>query len=148
MKLWSHPEGLRVLADGSWLVGELPARHEPTLRRLKQHLVFEEGGAFVVDGPRRVPVQVEGPAYEVLELLLDEAAGTAGVRLDDGSQETIEDDSLGMDDGSGRFECRVRAGRARAAFSRGAHQALLEHAEEDDGRFYLRVGACRLSIRV
>ncbi len=134
--------------DGSWQVGELPAVHEPTLLWLKQHLVFEDAGAFLVDGPRRVPVQVEGPAFEVLELRLDDASGRAHVRLDDGSEEELEDDSLGMDESSGRFECHVRAGRARAAFSRGAHQALLEHAEDEHGRFFLRVGARRLSIRV
>ena len=134
--------------DGTWQVGELPAVHEPTLRWLKQHLVFEDEGAFVVDGPRRVPVQVDGPAFEVVELRIDEAAGTARARLDDGSEEELEDDSLGMDESSGRFECHVRAGRARAAFSRGAHQALLEHAEDEDGRFFLLVGSRRLSIRV
>ncbi len=137
-----------MLADGSWQVGELPAQHEPTLRWLKQHLVFEEDGAWVVDGKRRARVRVEGPAFEVAELVLDEATGGAAVRLDDGSLEPLEDEALGMDDATGRFECRVRGGRARAAFSRGAHQALLEHAEEDDGRFFLRVGPRRLSIRV
>lgn len=134
--------------DGSWQVGELPAAHEATLRWLKQHLVFEDEGAFLVDGTRRVAVQVDGPAFEVLELHLDEASDSARVRLDDGQEEELEDDALGMDESSGRFECRVRAGRARAVLSRAAHQALLEHTEEEDGRFFLRAGRRRLSIRV
>src|SRR5215208_5863866 len=40
---WQIPEGLRVLPDGSWRVGELQVLHPPTLRYLKAHLVEEAG---------------------------------------------------------------------------------------------------------
>jgi hypothetical protein len=59
----------------------------------------------------------------------------------------VRDTSLGMDAASGRFECRVRAGRASAILSRSAHQTLLEHAEEEGGHFFLRAGTRRLPIR-
>src|SRR3982751_4661308 len=62
MRHWQIPEGLRVLADGSWRVGELQVLHPPTLRYLKKHLVDEGGAPFVVDGAQRMPIQVEGPA--------------------------------------------------------------------------------------
>jgi hypothetical protein len=144
---WPAPEGVRVGPDGGWSVGEFRILHLPSLRFLKARLVFEDEGAFLVEGDRRLPVVVEGPAFEVIELRLDPAAGEARVVLDDGSEEAVGPDALGTDPRSGRVECLVRGGRARAAFSRAAHQALLEHVEEERGRFYLRVGHRRLPVR-
>ena len=51
--------------------------------------------------------------------------------LDDGSEESLTE--VGMDAVSGRFYCAVRGGRARAVLSRAAHQALIEHVEQEDG---------------
>ena len=144
---WPAPEGVRVGPDGGWRVGEFRIVHQPSLRFLKARLVFEDEGAFLVDGAQRLPVEVEGPAFEVTELRLDAAAGEARVVLDDGTEEVLGPDSLATDPRSGRVECLARGGRARAAFSRAAHQALLEHVEENRGGHCLRVGRRRLSIR-
>jgi hypothetical protein len=144
---WPVPEGIRVDPDGRWSVGEFRIVHRPSLRFLKARLVFEDEGAYLVEGARRLPVAVDGPAFEVTELRLDSAAGEARVVLDDGSEEVVGPDSLATDARTGRVECLARGGRARAAFSRSAHQALLEHVEEARGGFFLRVGPRRLSIR-
>jgi hypothetical protein len=144
---WPAPEGVRVGSDGSWSVGEFRIHHVPSLRFLKAHLVFDEDGAFLVEGARRLPVVVDGPAFEVTELRLDTATGEARALLDDGSEEVIGPDSLATDARTGRIECLARGGRARAAFSRAAHQALLDHVEDARGRFYLRVGGRRVPIR-
>lgn len=139
------PEGLRVDPNGTWWAGDLPVQHEVSLLFFKAHLVFEGEGAFVVDGERRMPVELKGPPFEVLRLEIDEARGQAFVVLDDGTRELLEDPA--MDEATGRFGCAARAGRTRALLSRGAHHALLDHAEEEDGEFYLRVGLRRLQIR-
>lgn len=139
------PEGLRILADGSWRAGEEPVLHELSLLFFKRHLVFDDTGAFIDHAGRRLPVAVEGPPFVVVRLEVDDPAGTARAVLDDGSVEAVED--LAMDEHSGHFECAARGGRTRAQFSRAAHQALLEHAFEEDGRFFLRVGVHRLPIR-
>ena len=144
---WPAPEGVRVGPDGSWSVGEFRIVHLPSLRFLKQHLVFDDEGAFLVEGTRRLPVAVLGPPFEVTELRLDRAAGEARVLLDDGSEEVVGPDSLGTDARTGRVECLARGGRARAAFSRAAHQFLLEHVEQDGAGFFLRVGPKQLRIR-
>ena len=144
---WPAPEGVRVSPDGSWSVGEFRIVHLPSLRFLKERLVFEDEGAFLVEGERRLPVAVDGPAFQVVELRLDTEASEARVVLDDGSEQVLGHDSLGTDPNTGRVECLVRGGHARAAFSRSAHQALLPHVEETRGRFYLRVGSRRLAIR-
>ena len=144
---WTSPEGVHVLPDGAWRVGGFAIAHEPSLRYLKARLVFEESGAYLVEGSQRVPVEVEGPAFEVTALRLDAEAGEAWVALDDGSEEPLASDALSLSEETGRFECLVREGRARAVLSRGAHQALLEHVEEEGGGFVLRVGTRRIPVR-
>lgn len=144
---WTAPEGIRVLPDGGWRVGGFAIAHEPSLRYLKARLVFEEEGAFLVEGNERVPVVVEGPAFEVTAFRLDEEAGEVQVALDDGSEEPLADDALSLSAETGRFECLVRRGLARAVLSRGAHQLLLARVEEAEGLFVLPVGARRIPIR-
>ncbi|HET9315710.1 MAG TPA: hypothetical protein VFQ51_08975 [Vicinamibacteria bacterium] len=141
------PEGLRVCADGSWRVGDRPVLHQEGLRYLKARLVHDDQGDFVVDGTQRVPVVVEGPAFEVVALRIDDTRDEAWVFLDDRSAEALGDDALGMSETSGRFECRVRDGCFVALLGRGPHQTLLEHVEEDGGRFFLRAGRRRIRVR-
>jgi hypothetical protein len=145
--LWRIPEGLRILPDGSWRVGDLPVVHPESLRYLKEHLVFDDGDTWVVDGSQRMPVAVEGPPFVVTSLTVDTSRSAASVVLDDGSVEPVADGALGMNEETGRFECRVRGGQTRAVFSRSAHQTLLELVEQEGGRFFLRAGEARLSIR-
>ena len=142
---WTAPEGVKIAPSGAWSVGGLPIRHLPSLRLLKARLSFTDDGAYLMDGPVRLPVQVEGPAFEVASLRLDPHSSEALAVLDDGSEEPLND--LGMEEGSGRFVCVVRGGRALAVLSRAAHQTLLSHVEQVDGRFFLPVGQRRLPVR-
>jgi hypothetical protein len=144
---WEIPQGLHVFPDGSWRVGGLHVIHPPSLRHFKSHLVHEADGDFIVDGAQRLRVQVAGPAFQAVSLILEPEPGRARVALDDGSVEPVEDRSLGMNRESGRFECIVRGGAFTALLTRGAHQVLLEHLEEDGGRFFLRVGQRRIPVR-
>ena len=141
------PEGVRILPDGAWTVGGIDIIHRPSLRYLKAHLVFEAEGAWLVEGARRLPVAVEGPAFEVTELRLDAATGEAWVTLDDGSKERVTAEALLLNERTSRVECLVRDGRARAILSRGAHQTLLGHIEREGDRFFLCVGSRRLALR-
>jgi hypothetical protein len=52
-----------------------------------------------------------------------------------------------MNEETGRFECAVRGGRFRARLSRAAHQLLLDNVIEDEGAFFLGVGARRIPLR-
>jgi hypothetical protein len=142
---WPGPEGVRVLKDGGWRVGGFPVVHQPSLRHLKSRLVFDDEGAFVVDGKQRMPVIVEGPPLEVQSVVLDANQGEIRVRLDDGSEEPLREAYVVGE--TGRLECPVRGGRTRAVFSRGAHQVVLDHFTEEDGRFYVQVGAGHIPIR-
>jgi hypothetical protein len=101
----------------------------------------------VAQGDQRVPVTLDGPPFEVVSLVIDGAHGTARAVLDDGTEEIIREDSLGMDPLTGRFHCVVRGGQAHALLSRAAHQTLLAHAGEADGLFFLQAGDRRLPVR-
>jgi hypothetical protein len=83
----------------------------------------------------------------VVSLVLDEDAEEARAVLDDGSVERIDDQALGMNRETGRFECRVRGGHFTALLVRGPHQALIDHLEEERGAFHLRVGGRRIRVR-
>jgi len=139
---WTVPEGVRIKANGAWTVGGLPIRHLPSLRLLKARLCFSDEGAFLMDGPVRLPVQVEGPPFEVQGLELDALTGEARGILDDGSAEPLQD--LGIDHETGRVLCSVRGGRARAVLSRTAHQTLLDHVEQEGSDFFVIVGPRRV----
>jgi hypothetical protein len=145
--LWRLPEGVRVLPSGAWQVGGLPILHAASLRQLKSQLVFDAEGAFLDDGHKRLAVEIDGPPFEVTALRLDMATGEARVALDDGSEEKVDADSLSMNPDSGRFESKARGGRARAVFSRAAHQTLIDNLEQEGGTFFLRVGLRRIPIR-
>jgi hypothetical protein len=136
-----------VLPNGSWQVGGLPILHAASLRHLKAHLVFEADGAFIDDGHKRMAIQVDGPAFEVTALHLELSTGQARVVLDDGSEDAVEPESVSMNPETGRFESKARGGRARAVFSRAAHQTLIDSLEQEAGVFYLRVGPRRIPIR-
>jgi hypothetical protein len=144
---WEIPQGLRVCADGSWRVGEYHVIHPPSLRYFKSHLVTDNGDAYIVDGAQRMPVEIEGPPFQVVTLVLDRDKEEARAVLDDGSVEQLEDDALGMNRQTGRFECQVRQGRFRATLGRAPHQGLLDHMEEEAGHFFLRVGGRRIGVR-
>jgi hypothetical protein len=143
---WQIPEGLRVRPDGSWRVGELPVAHERSLRFFKTHLVLEDGGAFIVDRDRRIPVVLEGPPLEATALVFDDSRGELRARFDDGTEEPVGT-ALHMNEQTGRFECAARGGRTRAVLSRAAHEALLERVEQEGGSFFVRVGGSRVAVR-
>ena len=147
MALWRLPEGVRVLADGSWQVGGFPILHAASLRHLKSRLVFESDQAFIEDGDRRLVVEILGPPFEVTVLRLDRKEEQAFVGLDDGSEEAVDGGSLCMNAETGRFESKARNGLARAVFSRAAHQTLIDNLEEEGGAFFLRVGSRRIPVR-
>lgn len=147
-RLWRPADTLRIAADGTWTTGDQPVRHPATARYLKRHLVFEEGGDYVSDGKSRVPVEVDGPAFQVVGIELDEASGDVWLLLDDDSREALAADALSMNPDNGRFECLVRDGKGRALLSRSAHETLLHAADEAGGDFFLACGDKRYRIRV
>ena len=118
-RMWQIPEGLKVRPDGSWRVGDLQVIHPPTLRYLKSHLVLRGPAARSWwTGRSACRSRSNGPPFEVVSLVVDGARGAARVVLDDGTEETVREDSLGMDRADGPLPLpgarRARAGRVVA----------------------------------
>jgi hypothetical protein len=140
------PEGLRVLPDGSWRVGEEPVTHARRLRYFKERLVFEAGSAFVADGAARATVKLEGPPFQVESIILDAEKSEMRVRLDDGTEEALGDAVIAMNPDTGQFECVVKGGMTRGVLSPSAHVALLDQLEEENGEFFVPFGARRCRV--
>ena len=140
------PEGLRVLPDGSWRVGDQPVTHARSLRYFKQRLVFEPDGTFVADGAKRTPITIEGPPFQVESMTFDADKNEMRVRLDDGAEEALAEPAVAMNPDTGRFECLVKAARARAVLSPAAQDALLDRLEEDGGDFFVPLGGRRCRV--
>jgi hypothetical protein len=146
IRRFAIPEGLRVLPDGSWRVGELPFAHPRQLKFLKQRLTFDgEGAAAIVDGDQRRTVAIEGPPFQIDAITFDAEKGEVRLQLDDGTEETLPDPVVRMNPDTGRFECAVKGGRTRAVFSQVAHDAVLDQLEQD-GEFYVPIGAQRCKV--
>jgi hypothetical protein len=137
---------LRVLPDGSWRVGEQPVSHARSLRYFKQRLVFDETGAFVVDGAKRMPIRVEGPPFQVESIVFDTDKAEMRIHLDDGSEEVLTDPVVAMSPETGRFECVVKAGQARAVLSPPAQDTLLDRLEEENGDFVVPFAGRRCRV--
>jgi hypothetical protein len=137
------PEGVRVLADGSWRLGEQPLSHPRRLRYLKQHLTFADDGVFLADGAKRVNITVDGPPFVVDSVVFDTESGQIRVRLDDGSEEALTEPIIRMNAETGQFVCAVKGGRTHAVLSRVAHDALLDALEQEGGEFYVPLGTRR-----
>jgi hypothetical protein len=140
------PEGLRVLPDGSWRVGDLPISHPRRLRFLKERLTFEEGGAFVIDGSQRQPLILEGPPFQVDSVAFDAGSGCVRVGLDDGTTESLREPLIRMNKDTGQLECAVKEGRTRAVFSNVAHQVVLDELEQEGGEFFIPLGEKRCRV--
>jgi hypothetical protein len=93
-----------------------------------------------------MPIRLEGPAFQVEGLAFDAEKHETRVRLDDGSEEVLVDAMITMNPETGRFECAVKSGRARAVLAQAAQDALLDRLEEDGGDFFVPVGAQRCRV--
>jgi hypothetical protein len=88
---------------------------------------------------------VEDAAYEVrtVDVTPDERVS---VRLSDRTAEALEPHTLTVGP-DGVLQCKVKAGRARARFSRDAQYQLGALLEQDEGgHVYLRAGERRLVV--
>jgi hypothetical protein len=140
------PEGLRVLSDGTWRAGDAAISQPRRLRYLKRNLLFDQEGAFLTDGDRRLPVALDGPPFQVESIVFDAEHGEVRVLLDDGSEERLSDAIVKMSPASGQFECAVKDGRARAMFSEAAHDTLLDLLEHQGEDFFVPLGAQRCRV--
>ena len=137
-----------ILIDGQgqwWYEGN-KIIHPEVLALFKGSLTFDElTGQLVIDYKgKRAPVKVEKTPFFVHDI--DVEKGSDGelsqviLKLDDGTSERLDPESLGLDD-SGALLVRVKAGRFAARCLSAAHFRLAELLDENsDGSFSLVIG--------
>lgn len=134
--------GLRLDRQLHWWHDDVLIEHPRIIEVFNCGLQVEEDGRYVLRvGNDWASVQVEDAAYEVRTVDVSEG-DRVSVRLSDRTAELLDASSLG-EDAEGVLTCRVKAGRAKARFSRDAQFQLGELLEEEQGRLVLAVGGRR-----
>ena len=143
---------LSLTPEGQWLYEDEKVEHPGVLRFLSAQLQrTSEGEYWVVNGPQRVFVKVEGAPFQVV--LLEEVNGEFQALLDDGSEELLRLESVSIDE-EGTLYTLVKYGKAGddkdlghlARLSRQAVYALAQFLEEDE-QFYLHLPDRRVTIK-
>jgi len=138
--------GIRLDKQGRWWHdGEL-IEHPGIVEAFNRGISPTDDGRFKLQlGHDWCFVEVEDAAYRVLatDPTADERLS---IRLSDRTSELLDPDSLRLD-ADGGLTCRVKAGKAKAKFSREAHFALGVLLEEmPGGKLTLKVGAKRYPL--
>lgn len=140
-KRWHTREDSGLLLDRHlrwWHDGE-PLDHPKIVEAFNRGLQPDEHGRFILRfGNDWCVVQVEDAAYAVLSLEAEDDA--LHVMLSDRSTESLDPLTLGMEP-DGVLSCRVKAGRAKARFSRHAQFQLGERLVPTERGVSLRLGA-------
>lgn len=132
--------GLRLDRELRWWHDGAPIEHPKIVEAFNVGLAPAEDGRFILRfGADWCFVEVEDAAYAVL--VVDVAPeGRLFVRLSDRTAEELDPATLELGP-DGVVRCRVKAGRAKARFSRDAQFALGELLEATEAGLSLRVGA-------
>ncbi len=142
---------LRVTRHAEWLHGDAPL-HPRVAELFARHVVPRPDGTYLVKiGFEEQPLEVDGAAFFVRRVELDERDGAlvaAAVCLSDGAIETLACESLMQADDNGLY-CRVeRHGRGvPARFLSTPYNALMAHADLDARGPVLVAGGRRWPIR-
>jgi hypothetical protein len=145
-KRWHTREdsGLRLDRELRWWHDDEPIEHPKILEAFNQGLQPDDQGRFILRfGNDWCLVQVEDAAYWVqsLEVVGDQAQ----LSLSDRSAEPLVPESLALE-GDGVLSCRVKAGRAKARFSRHAQFQLGERLVSTGAGVVLRLGGRQLPL--
>lgn len=142
MKQWHTREasGIRLDREQRWWHDGEPVTHPRIIEAFNVGLKVEPDGRYKLEfGGDWCFVEVEAAAYRALVLDVSEG-DRLSVRLSDRTAELLDVGSLALD-ADGVLTCAVKAGRARARFSRQAQFALGELFERPGDGWAVRVGA-------
>lgn len=137
-----------ILIDGQgqwWYEGNKIV-HPEVLALFKRSLTIDgPTGQFFIDYKgKRAPVKVENTPFFIHDIEVEKSGdgelAQVILKLDDGTCESLDPESLGLDD-SGALQVKVKDGQFEARCLSAAHFRLAELLEEDgDGGFSLNLG--------
>ncbi len=137
--------------EGDWWCEGWPV-DDPDLRdQLSCSLYVRDDGLHLRCEGEEHPVAVEVAPLFVqdveCELAPDGGLEAVTLRLSDGRTESLRGSSLRVD-GEGRLFCEASPAELPALFFRPAFYRLMQYLEEDDGRFFIRIGDRGWTIQV
>ncbi len=137
---------ITIDGQGQWWYEGNKIIHPEVLALFKSSLTIDgvTGQLFIDYKGKRAPVKVEKTPffihYIVVEKSRDGALAKIILELDDGTRESLDPESLVLDDG-GALQVKVKGGRFEARCLPSAHFRLAElFKEDDDGGFSLIIG--------
>ncbi len=136
--------------EGDWWSEGWPV-DDPDLRdQLSRSLFARDGGLFIRCEGEEHPVAVEVAPLFVRDVTCVPAGGggleAVMIRLRDGREEPLRAGSLRVDPG-GRLFCDAGDSTLPALFFRPAFYRLMRYLEDDDGRYFIRIGDREWTIR-
>ena len=136
--------GIRLDREGRWWHDDVLVEHPRVVEVFNRGLAPADGGRYVLRvGQDWCFVRVEGAAFRVVAV--DDSPGGPWVRLSDRTAEPLDGASVQLDE-DGALTCGLKAGRARARFSRDAQFQLSPWLDEEDGRYVLCLPSGRFPL--
>ncbi len=131
--------GLRIDRQQRWWHDGERLEHPRVVEAFNRGLEVADDGRYVLRfGPDWAYVEVESCAYTAVAI--DESEGQRlSVRLSDRTAEWLDVASLQLDE-DGALTVLVKAGRARARFSRDAQYQLGQYLVEENGALFIKLG--------
>jgi hypothetical protein len=108
----------RIDREGAWRHDEVEVTHPGVLRNLYANLRVDSTGHYLQAGPFRVPVQVDDAPFVVVRAQTDDPRAI-DIHLSDGSRETLDPDTLSLDERS-IPHCRVKGAQVETDSASGA----------------------------
>lgn len=118
---------LRLAANGAWLFKDSPITNEKMQRFLFAHMRRnKEGGYWIVNGPQRVPVEIDDVPYFVTRI--EPAEGELRAYICDDTQENLDLSTLSISEDHAIYVA-VKNDHA-AKLTRNAHNQICEFLVE------------------
>jgi hypothetical protein len=139
-------EELRLDAYARWWHAGTRIEHPRIQQLFSRSVELTAGGTAVLSiGGFTYPIRLEDTPYFVLSAAIDDEAGEVWLTLNDQTRERLGPSGLRLE-GEARLVALVHEGRHPARFLRRAFHDLVEHIEQADDSYVLRVGSRRLRL--
>ena len=129
-------ETITLSKDGIWLSDGIEITHGPTRRLFSKSLSRDSSGVYLKIGRESKKIVVEDTCYFVTRI---EGSPASGYQLfcNDETSEHLLPDTLKYS--PGRLTCKIKGGAEEAKFLRNPYFDLLQHLEEDQDGYFLKL---------
>jgi hypothetical protein len=133
-------EEIRLDGLARWWHNGVLIGHKRIVDLFNRSVTATDGGTYVLKvGPYTYPIVVDDTPFFVVAAFVNESASEVRIRLNDDSEERLDLETLCYELEGGLL-ARVKAGKFDARFLRRAFHDLIDHIEEGEFGYAIRVG--------